>query len=200
MSNYIFIFDLDSTITKKEILPEISKKINKLEEMRYLTEATMQGEIPFRSSFIQRVEILSNTSVKEVNGIVTSIPLNNSIAEFIRINKNRCYVVTGNLDIWISGLLLKIEMENHTYCSKADVINDRISKIVSVVDKELVAKQFVQPMVVIGDGDNDAGMCQTADISIGFGGVRNVAPALLSNCDFAFFDDKRCADFLWKML
>ncbi len=200
MSDYIFLFDMDSTITKKEVLPEISQKINKLDEMRRLTEATMRGEIPFRTSFLRRVDILSNISVKEINDIVANISLNEYITEFISQNRERCYVVTGNLDIWISGLMKKLGMQDHVYCSKADVHDDRISKIVSVVDKELTVKQFVQPMVAIGDGDNDAGMCKMADVGIGFGGVREIAPALLRSCDFAFYDEKSCADFLWRLL
>jgi len=200
VSDYIFLFDMDSTITRKEVLPEISQKIDKLDEMREITEATMRGEIPFRTSFLRRVKILSDISVQEVNDIVAGIPLNEHIADFIVKNRERCYVVTGNLDIWISGLMKKLGMEEHTYCSKADVVDDRISKVVSVVDKELTAKQFVQPLVAIGDGDNDAGMCRLADIGIGFGGVRDIAPALLRSSDYAFFDDTRCADFLWKLL
>lgn len=43
MSDYIFLFDMDSTITRKEVLPEVAKKINRIEEMRRLTEATMMG-------------------------------------------------------------------------------------------------------------------------------------------------------------
>ena len=57
MSEYIFLFDLDSTITCKEILPTIAEKVNRQKEMRELTEATMNGEIPFKSSFLKRVEI-----------------------------------------------------------------------------------------------------------------------------------------------
>ena len=47
MSDYVFLFDLDATITKAEILPEIAVKINKEKQMRELTEKTMAGEIPF---------------------------------------------------------------------------------------------------------------------------------------------------------
>lgn len=200
MSEYVFLFDLDSTITKREVLPEISRRINKLEEMRKLTEATMRGELPFRTSFLRRVAILSDISVREVNHIVADIPLNECISEFIKQNRERSYVVTGNLDIWISGLLERLGMSNHCYCSKADVLDDRVEKVVSVVDKELMVKQFVQPMVAVGDGDNDAGMCKMADIGIGFGGVRDIAPALMRSIDFAFFDDARCAEFLWRLL
>ena len=200
MSDYIFLFDMDSTITCKEVLPEILRKINRLPEMRALTEATMRGEITFKTSFLKRVKILSDISVKEVNQIVTDIPLNPMIADFIHQNSERCYVVTGNLDVWISGLMKKLHMENHTYCSKADVINDRISKVVSVIDKELTVRQFVQPIVTIGDGDNDSGMARRADIALGFGGVRNIAPSLIRNIDYAFYNDEKCADFLWKLL
>ena len=34
MSDYIFLFDMDSTITRKEVLPEIAQKINRLDEMK----------------------------------------------------------------------------------------------------------------------------------------------------------------------
>ena len=160
----------------------------------------MRGEIPFRTSFLNRVKILNDISVMEVNQVISAIPLNQHIAEFIKNNRERCYVVTGNLNVWISGLMKNLKMENHCYCSKADVENDRISKVVSVADKELMVKQFVQPLVVIGDGDNDSGMARMADIAIGFGGVRPIAQSLLRNIDFAFYDDKRCAEFLWKLL
>lgn len=200
MSDYIFLFDLDSTITKKEILPTISKGIGKEKEMRDLTEATMRGEIPFKTSFLNRVKILSCVDVSEVNRLVSDIPLNEHIADFINRNQDRCYVVTGNLDIWISGLMRKIGLKHNYYCSKANVRDDRIVQVISVADKELITKQFVQPVVAVGDGDNDSGMARFADISIGFGEVRDIAPSLLRCIDYAFYDDKRCAEFLEGLL
>lgn len=89
--------------------------------MRNLTEATMRGEIPFKSSFLNRVELLKEIDVSEVSSIVSSIPLNEGIADFIRQNKDRCFVLTGNLDVWINGLMDKLGLKNHVYCSKANV-------------------------------------------------------------------------------
>lgn len=200
MTDYIFLFDLDSTVTRKEILPEISASIGKLDEMRSLTEATMRGELPFKTSFLRRIDILKKVSVSEVNKLVSGIPLNLYIADFICKNRDRCFVVTGNLDIWISGLMKRMGMEDHVYCSKAVQKDDRISQVVSVVDKELMVKQFVQPMVVIGDGDNDAGMARLSKIAIGYGGVRPIAPSLMQCIDYAFYDDKKCAEFLERLL
>ena len=200
MSDYIFLFDLDSTITKIEILPEISRFVGKEKEMKELTEATMQGILPFKQSFLSRVDLLRDMDVSLVNEHIANIPLNEEIVQFIKDNQERCYVVTGNLDVWISGLMRKIGMNGHYYCSKASVIDDRIEKVISVLDKELTTQQFVQPIVAIGDGDNDAEMARLSDIAIGFGGVRKIAPSLLRNIDYAFTDDKRLADFLRKLL
>ena len=36
--------------------------------------------------------------------------------------------------------------------------------------------------------------------AIGFGGVREIAPSLFRNINFAFYDDRRCAEFLWDLL
>lgn len=52
-------------------------------------------------------------------------------------------------------------MKEHTYCSKANYIGDKLTQVVNIVDKELVAKQFIQPLVVIGDGANDSGMAKS---------------------------------------
>lgn len=200
MSDYIFLFDLDSTITKEEILPKISNKIGKHKEMKELTEATMRGELQFKNSFLNRVEILKNISVAEINEIVKNVLLNEAIANFIWNNKERCYIVTGNLDVWINKLIIRLGMENHVYSSKAQVLNDKIFKVTSVMNKELIVKQFIKPIVVIGDGDNDVGMAKHADIAIGFGGVRPIAKSLLENVDYVFYDDEECANFLNKLL
>ena len=200
MSDYVFLFDLDSTVTKKEILPEISILIDKEKEIREVTESTMKGEIPFEESFQRRVKILSRISVKKVNELVSRIPLNEEIVKFIVENRDRSYIVTGNLDIWISGLMYKLGIMDHCFCSSAIDENDTVGRITSIRNKLATATSFDQPIVVIGDGDNDSEMASVADISIGFGGVRPIAPSLLNVIDYAFYDEKKCADFLRGLL
>ena len=200
MSDYLFLFDLDSTITKKEILPEISILIDKEKEIRQVTESTMKGEIPFEESFLKRVKILSQISVKQVNDIVANITLNDKIAQFIMENRDRCYVVTGNLDIWISGLMNKLGIMDHCFCSSAIDDNDTVGKITSIRNKYETALSFDKPIVVIGDGDNDSEMASVADIAIGYGGVRSIAPSLLNVIDYAFYDEDKCVDFLRGLL
>ncbi len=195
----IFLFDLDSTITRLEILPEISKLVGAEEEMRRLTEETMAGVIPFKYSFLKRVEMLKNIDTNVVAEKIAEFPVNEKVVEFIKAHKDRCYVVTGNLDVWINGLMIRIGMENHCICSRTHTVNNRLQRVVSVMDKGREVEQFVQPFVAIGDGDNDAEMARLSKIAIGYGGVRNIATALLANIDYAFHNEEKLAEFLWKI-
>ncbi|MBQ6560448.1 MAG: HAD-IB family phosphatase [Erysipelotrichaceae bacterium] len=200
MSDYIFLFDLDSTMTKKEILPEISVLIGREKEIRAVTESTMKGEIPFEESFLKRVKILSQISVKTVNKLVSEIPLNEEIVRFMMENHDRCYVVTGNLDIWISGLMNKLGMMDHCLCSTARDDNDTVGEVLTIRNKYATARSFKEPLVVVGDGDNDSEMAAQAAIAIGYGGVRPIAPSLLNVIDYAFYDEDKCAEFLRGLL
>ena len=200
MSRYIFLFDLDSTVTKQEILPTISKELGIYEKMTELTESTMSGEIPFKQSFLQRVELLKDIPVSEVSNMVSKIQLNNHLVEFIQNNRERCNIVTGNLDVWIDGLIKKMGMERNTFCSKAIVKNDCIEDVFNIVDKNAVISQMVLPFVAIGDGNNDAEMIEAAEVGIGYGGVREIAPAVLACATHAIYEEEKLVEFLERLL
>jgi len=201
MSNYIFLFDLDATVTKAEVLPVLAEQVGIADKMQAMTEKTMQGELPFKSSFLARVEMLRDIPVSRVTEIVGEVPLNEEIVRFIRENAGRCYIATGNIDVWIERLIEKIGLPmTHCFCSTASVTEDRISSVNSVLDKELVAKQFVAPLVAVGDGSNDAEMIRLAEVGIGFGGVRPVAYSLMCNATHVVYDEKRMCEFLRTML
>ena len=200
MSRYIFLFDLDSTVTKQEILPTISKRLGIYERMSELTESTMRGEIPFKQSFLQRVELLKDVPVSEVNEMVSRIQLNNHLVDFIQKNHDRCHIVTGNLDVGIDGVVRKLGMERNTFCSKAIVKNDYIEDVFNIVDKNAVIGQMVLPFVAIGDGNNDAEMIEAAEVGIGYGGVREIAPAVLACASHAIYDEEKLVEFLERLL
>ena len=197
MSNKVFLFDLDATLTKVEILPMLAERVGLLDEMRELTEKTMRGELPFKSSFLSRVEMLKTIPVSVVSEIVETTPLNSDLVAFIQENKENCYIVTGNLDVWIKKLVKRIGLPMaHCFCSTASVQDDCLVSVNSVIDKSLVVKQFIMPVVAIGDGSNDAEMARLAEVGIGFGGVRPVAYSLMSNATHVIYDEKKLCAFL----
>lgn len=198
--DYIFLFDLDSTITKQEILPTIAAKLGKEEEMRNLTEEAMIGSIPFRDSFLSRVDLLKGVPVSEVSAAIAEIPVHERLCEFMRQHKDRCFIVTGNLDVWIDGLVRRMGLEGNVYSSKGIVLDDRLLGVASVIDKNLTVDQFVGSFVAVGDGSNDADMISRAEVGIGFGGVRPIAPSVLEVCSHAIYDEECLVRFLERLL
>lgn len=200
MSKYIFLFDLDSTITQQEILPTIAKEAGVYERMCSLTESTMRGEVPFKQSFLQRVDLLREVPVSEISEKISKIMLNEKLVSFIKQHRERCYIVTGNLDIWIEKLVSDLGMKQNTFCSRAIEKDNYIQNVLSVIDKNAVIKQMVLPFVAVGDGNNDAEMIEAAEIGIGYGGVRSIAPSVLACANHAIYDEEILVSFLGRML
>ncbi|MCM1297321.1 MAG: HAD-IB family phosphatase [Muribaculaceae bacterium] len=200
MQQFIFLFDLDSTVTKQEILPMVARRVGIYERMCSLTENTMRGEIPFKQSFLQRVDLLRDIPVSEVRRTIAEIALNEKLVDFIRQNRDRSYIVTGNLDIWIEELMQRLGMEKNVYCSKALVRDDHIADVVSILDKNAVISQMVMPFVAVGDGNNDAEMIEAAEVGIGYGGVRSVAPSVMDCASHVICQEERLVSFLEKLV
>lgn len=198
-SQPIFLFDLDSTVTRQEILPTIAEMVGRDEKMRELTEKTMIGSLPFRESFLSRVNLLKDISVNEVSQAIAEIPVHEELCAFMRENKKRCFIVTGNLDVWIEKLVDRIGMTGNVFCSRGIVSNDTLLGVASVIDKRLTVEQFVGSLVAVGDGSNDADMISMAQVGIGFGGVRTIAPAVLEVCTHAIYEENTLCQFLKRL-
>lgn len=201
MKQRVFLFDLDSTVTTAEILPTIAKKIDREVEMRDLTEKTMMGEIGFVESFTARVDILKDIDVNVVSRMISDISLSDKIVNFLKANNSRCYIVTSNLDVWIDELMQKIGMGDNYFSSSAVVCDNKIQKINHVLRKDEVVSKFKDyEVVAVGDGSNDRKMLESADISIAYGGVRDVAPVLLEVADYAFYNEDKLCEFLNRLV
>lgn len=200
MSRYVFLFNLDTTVTGQEILPAVLRKLGLYGRMNTLTENAMQENIPYKQSFLQRVGLLKEVPVSEVRRVMGEIPVNEKLAAFIRKNRERCYIVTSNLDVWLENLIARLEIEGNIFSSKATVKGDYIQEVHYIADKGAVAGQMVFPFVAVGNGNNDAEMIEAAEIGIGYGGVRRIAPAVLSCASHAIYEEDRLVDFLERLV
>ena len=196
----LFVFDLDSTITKCELLPLIAQGAGLGNEIAALTEAAMQGEVPFEQGFKKRVDLLKSVPLSAARSIAARIPLNNEIAGFIRKNPQRCIILTGNLDAWIMPIIEKLGMKGRCLCSRAQVCEDRLLGIASVLDKGAACQKLPHPFVAIGDGSNDVGMIRSADIGIAFGGARKPPTGLIAAADMFVQDENELIGILKKLL
>lgn len=107
--------------------------------------------------------------------------------------------MTGNLDVWIEGLIGKLGMEKNVFCSRALREGDYIQDVFNIVDKDAVIRQMVLPFVAVGDGNNDAEMIEAAEVGIGYGGVRPVAPSVLECATHVVYQEDKLVDFLNKL-
>ncbi|MBQ8892261.1 MAG: hypothetical protein IJ068_05340 [Bacilli bacterium] len=84
MSKNIFLFDLDSIITKQEKLPTISQKICKLKEFRNLTEITMRGKIPLNEKIAIGFGCVKNIAPYLLKSIDYAFYTDKRYAEFLK--------------------------------------------------------------------------------------------------------------------
>lgn len=200
MNKYIYLFDLDGIISREAIFPIIAKQVGKSDEMISLLHRETKEITPYKKSFLDRVDILKDISVSEISNLIDEIELNNKIIDFIQNNKERCYIVTGYLDVWIYKLMNRIGMYQNLFCSKAIVKNDRIIDVLSLVDKSAVINQMLLPCVAVGDGHNDAEMICESDIGIGYGGTGSIASSVMENASHIIYDEDTLVRFLNKLL
>jgi len=193
-----FCFDLDGTLTKEEILPIIAKEVDLFEEINILTDVTMKGFIPFANSFKLRVRLLSEIAISRIVDIVSLISIDENLKAFIRANKNNCFVVTGNLDVWVKEMV-QSNYGCQLYSSIADVKDNKILGIKNILDKGTAIKELrnnYNKIVTVGDGMNDCSMFSEADISIAYGGIHEPADSLVSLSNYVAYNSTTLVNLL----
>ena len=146
--------------------------------------------VPFIESFIRRVNILGNYSVKETNELLAQVPLYPELKQFIDAHRADCIIVTGNLTCWCEGLFKKIGCQ--CYGSEAQTEDDHVVKLKSILRKEEIVDRYKalgETVIFIGDGNNDLEAMRHANISIATGLTHNPAQSLLAICDYVVFNE-----------
>lgn len=188
--NTAVAFDLDGTITCEEILPLIAAELGLEREMRVLTELTLSGAIAFEDSFRLRCAALRSVSINKVRSIVDSVQLSPAIVEFIQQNSERCFVVTGNLDVWVAPILKRLGCGSFTSIARHE--NGQLLGLTSVLTKsdaiDSLRDQF-ERIVAVGDSVNDLPMFEAADVRVAFGGVHDPADGLYDVADFVTYEE-----------
>lgn len=190
MSDTAFCFDLDGTLTTTELLPCIAAELGVAGEIATLTRLTMDGLIPFEDSLRLRTLILGQVPVSRVHDILASVPVSEVLLDFVRSRRDRCFVVTGNLDIWIAPLIQRLGCQ--AFSSKA-VLVDGMVRLESILSKDdavhaVRASGRFGRVVAVGDGANDVAMLRAADVGIAFGGVHTPATPAIQAANLVLHD------------
>jgi len=121
-----FAFDLDGTLTCEELLPVIAEELSLGREMATLTRLTLSGAIEFEESFRLRCAILRAVPISRVRAIVAEVALAPAMEGFIRRRPSECFIVTGNLDVWVRPIIDRLGESLHEACSLGILDGDEI--------------------------------------------------------------------------
>ncbi len=194
----IFAFDLDGTVTLDETLPLLSRELGLEDEMKRLTDATLRGEIDFKESFRMRYEMLRAIPIGRIQEIMKNVRLDEDIASFIKSNKDRCFIVTGNLDKWIEPIRDALGCRAYTSESAKD-LNGGL-RLSSVLDKgdaiRSIKHETNDKVVAIGESFNDIPMFEASDLSIAYGGVHPPVEEASRLADYIASSGKELCDLL----
>jgi HAD superfamily phosphoserine phosphatase-like hydrolase len=176
-----FCFDMDGTITRVEVLPCIASELGIADEMAALTKATMDGHIDFEPSFRLRCLLLGQIDPEVVRRIVGAIPLDPDVLDFISERREDCFILTGNLDVWIRPIVEACGC--HAFSSTGFYGDGRLN-LRSILNKAHALQEIRDrfgygQIVAVGDGANDAAMLDLASVGIAFGGVHRPAQSAI---------------------
>lgn len=192
MSHPLFVFDLDGTVTTREILPSIASEAGMGDEIARLTQETLSGLIDFPTSFRRRFQMLKHIPLNRIQSVVSNIPLDSSIEKFIRSHSEQCVIATGNLDRWIEPLIQRLGCKCHCSTSRLEqgrlVLDSILDKGAAV--KSMKARGHTNGIVAIGESVNDVPMFEQSTVRIAFGGVHNPVPSILRMADYIARDGK----------
>jgi HAD superfamily phosphoserine phosphatase-like hydrolase len=185
MSDVAYCFDLDGTLSTIEILPAIAAEIGVAEEVETLTRATMEGHLSFPQSLRLRALVLGSVPLSRVHGVVADLPLDEHLLSFIRERPDACFVVTGNLDVWLEPMLSRLDCD--VAASRASRRHGHL-RVDHVMDKgrfvqELAGRGFSR-VIAVGDGANDVPMFREASTAIAFGGVHSPTRSAIEASDY----------------
>ena len=147
-----YTFDLDGTVSMEELLPLMAKELDLEMELGLLTRLTLDGTLSFEASFRLRFHILRSIPVETVQRISARVPLHPGIEAFITGNRDRCAVVTGNLDVWAKPFMDRLGCPFYTSTSAVEkgqlclkTVLDKGEAIRGIADRWLPKPRILHP-------------------------------------------------------
>ena len=193
-------FDLDGTVTMRELLPTLAEELGLSREITHLTRLAMDGGIDFAASFQLRFAMLRTLPLTTVHRIADAIPLDPHMAAFIKRHSGHCAIVTGNLDVWIEPIVAKLGCA--VYSSRS-ITRDGKLEIARIMDKAEAVQDMARTgarVVAIGDAANDIPMFKAAHIAIAYAGLRKLPQALINVTDRVEDDPAALCRLLQELL
>jgi phosphoserine phosphatase len=198
----LLISDMDSTMIEQEVVDELAMAAGRIGEIAAMTEATMRGELDFKSSLRHRVGLLAGLTTAGIGAAQSRITLMPGATAFVAGMKTSgattALVSVGStafvepvaktlgFDRAVGNVL---EIENgHLTGRVAEPILAAARKLEILHDLATELGLAPAQVLAVGDGANDVPMLQTAGLGVAFRAKPAVRAAMRASPTGAVID------------
>ena len=179
----LICFDMDSTLIQTECIDELAMRAGVGDKVKAITESAMRGEIDFKESFRQRVELLKGLDASVMREIAENMPITEGAERLMSVLKRYGYkiaILSGGFTYFGQYLQRKFNID-YMYANELEIGEDGkltgryIGDIVDGKRKAELLKLIAQvekvdlaQTISVGDGANDLPMLSIAGLGIAF--------------------------------
>lgn len=195
---HLFVFDMDSTFIKEEVIDLLASHAGVGEQVAQVTERSMRGELGFIQSLTHRVALLAGLDANSLVAIRQEIHFSDGAVELVEVLHSKGHkvaVVSGGFINVIEPILKGAGVDfirANTLEVQAGMLTGKV--IGPVIDKFAKAEALkeyakllnipLENTVAIGDGANDLEMMAIAGTSIAF----NAKPIVQAAAQYSIND------------
>jgi phosphoserine phosphatase len=196
----LFLADMDSTMIGQECIDELADFVGLKEQVSFITERAMRGELSFEPALRERVALLKGLDVSVIATIlakrITYTPGGRELVGTMRANGAYTALVSGGFTLFTGPVSQAIGFHEHRSNELileggkmaglvAEPILGKEAKLASL--NELARINQLQPheTMAVGDGANDLAMLQGAGLGVAFHAKPAVAEAAAARIDHA---------------
>lgn len=175
-------FDMDSTLIDTEVIDELAEHAGVGEQVKFVTERAMRGELDFASSLRERVSLLAGLDESFLEKTAGALPLMEG-AEHLFSTLNmlgyKTAILSGGFDYFGKVLQEKLGID-YLFANKLEIADGKLTGKVKepIIDadskaallEQLAKKENIslEQTIAVGDGANDLSMLGIAGLGIAF--------------------------------
>jgi phosphoserine phosphatase len=198
VTEFLVVFDVDSTLIEDEVIELLAEVAGKREEVAAVTERAMAGELDFAQSLIERVATLKGLPESVFADVQKRIAITTGAKETIlAIQKagGKVGAVSGGFNQLLTPLAAELNLD-FARANQLEVVDGFLTGKVlgDIIDRSAKAKALLEwsnetgltNTVAVGDGANDLEMMATAGLGVAFNAkpiVREKADVILEGKD-----------------
>ena len=193
MTNFLVIFDVDSTLIEDEVIELLAEVAGKRKEVAQVTERAMRGELDFAESLRERVKTLENLPESVFEEVYERITPTQGVEELIKAihaKGGKAAAVSGGFTTILKPLAEKLnldfyrandlEIKDHKLTGKVEgKIIDKTAKAEALQEWAKELNLPLEKTMAVGDGANDLEMMAIAKIGVAF----NAKPIVREKAD-----------------